>query len=678
MVGLSMLNCNIPLTSATSGTIPPGDGSRFVLAATDHLRTKTATLEARLRSLEDALAIAQAGISDKPHPLLNLPHPCDDDDEEPTLKPAAEESGAKSESLGSLHIDGKGAARFFGPSGGSESAQDLETKVVPRSRRPLPELDDAYLPEEIKICYRSFPFSPPGIVPATVQPMIETFLPTIERAIELCETFMEHLSWMFQIVTRQQVIKELIPTIYKRVRVSYGPHDLSLMLIVLGIGTLVDLNLPPYSLEAQHYYRLSQAALALQPALGQSIVTVKSLVTGRPPTILSEYIDCHIPTVDDENRFQQDEVPLGFGIWGFQISAQCLIPLVKTTLAVNPPSYQAITDLDRKIRTFVRTKDNDESDSSNPRTATSMASFVRTHYQALLLMFLHRGFFAQAMSDNTVDPLSSPYKESVLAAYSSACVILGDTKSQYFQRPQLISRVWRIWSLAFSSAVIVGTIAIRGAHLNLSPPALEEFEAAFSMFRDAAQTSSRAARALVRTSKVARKSILKSLLQPILQLMLDKAFQVREDYHQRRKPVVPETQIDELSIFGGQTRLVNTQAERSAAPPHDSSSPPHVFRRKTHAGQSCPSSSIPIPPPRKPEGFGHDPRQRSYFETGAKHRATFADISGGWGGLFREASQPPEGIPSSSRSVYPALESGNAAMLDDRWLSFMHNYNILS
>ncbi|KAG6864818.1 hypothetical protein C0991_006939 [Blastosporella zonata] len=708
----------------------------FVLAATDHLRKKTIALEARMHSLEDALAIIHASASDGPHPLLNIPTEHDEDEqEEPALKPVAEEhvASALSESLGSLHIDRKGTARFFGPSGGSESlllsAQGLESNVTPK---PLPELDDAYLPEGINICYQSFPFTPSGILLATVQPMIEAFLPPIERAIYLCETFMEHLTWMFQIVTRQQVIKELIPAIYKQSRVSYGPHDLALMLIVLGIGTLVDLNLSPYSLEAQHYYRLSRAALALQPVLGQqSIVTIKvlhltsiyhgmsgkesnleqsyalldlasqvalkigfhvdpslwgftgkeaydrrvyfwnlmagvlwqSLVTGRPPSLLMSYIDCHLPTAADEALFQKDEVPLGFGIWGFQVSVECLIPIVKTTLAVKPPSYQDIMDLDRKVRAFVKTNDTGAF-SADTRTATSMAAFARSHYQALLLMFLHRGFFAQAMSDNALDPLKSPYGESVLAAYTSACVVLEDTKSQYSKRPHLLSRVWRVWSLAFSAAVIVGTVAIRGMHLDLQPPAFKEFESACIVFRDAAETSSRAARAM-----------------PILQVMLEKAFQARERYRQRQKPVLPEARPDdELSIFGGRTRLVSTH--------------PVITSLIAAANGGCSSSESPpqtssqANPPIAPSDDDLQNQRHSHnnaFYTTQRQtnqrspRATFADLSGGWDGLFHEVPRPSRGVPpqGTMNSPYPALESGDAAMLDDRWSSFMHSYNIL-
>jgi hypothetical protein len=85
---------------------------------------------------------------------------------------------------------------------------------------------------------------------------------------------------MFHIVSRRQLIDELIPAIYKQVRVSYGPHELAVLLVTLGIGALVDLNLQPYNLEAQHYYRLAQAALSLQSIMTEpSIVTIKVAFT---------------------------------------------------------------------------------------------------------------------------------------------------------------------------------------------------------------------------------------------------------------------------------------------------------------------------------------------------------------------------------------------------------------
>lgn len=378
----------------------------------------------------------------------------------------------------------------------------------------------------------------------------------------------------------------------------------------------------------------------------------QSLVTGRPPALLTTYIDCHLPTADEENLFQQDEVPLGFGIWGFRVSVECLIPLVKATLAVKPPSYQAILELDRKIRDFVISTDVDKSKDS--RIATSMAAFARSHYQDLLLMFLHRGFFAQAMTENPLNPLQSPYGQSVLAAYSSACVVLEDTKSQYFNKPLLCARVWRIWSLAFSATVIIGTVAIRGIHLNLDPPAFEEFQSACVMFRSAAETSSRAARAM-----------------SILQVMLQKASQAREHYKQRRAPVVAETRPDdELSIFGGKMRLVSPPP--SLALPSTSKPKP-----STRSVRRTLRPAYPIQQPLLLDEILHQNNSLPDNYLDNLH-VTFADLSAGWGGLFHEVPQASHGLPGNPGSPYSTAESVEGTMLDDRWSSFMHNYSILT
>jgi hypothetical protein len=91
----------------------------FVLAATDHLRQKIIKLEARIHSLEDAIVIAHD--SNEPHPLLASVG-TEEEEEQSMLKPAVEESEPSTliDALGTLHLDDQGAARFFGPYGGSE------------------------------------------------------------------------------------------------------------------------------------------------------------------------------------------------------------------------------------------------------------------------------------------------------------------------------------------------------------------------------------------------------------------------------------------------------------------------------------------------------------------------------------------------------------------------------
>ncbi|KAJ7057013.1 hypothetical protein C8F01DRAFT_1153071 [Mycena amicta] len=786
-----------------NGTIPPGEGSRFVLAATDHLHQKLSRMEARMHALEDSLAILHGAESDKPHPLL-LSRETDDSEEETpveeestlNLKPVPEDESSLVDSLGSLHIDGEGGSRFFGPAGGAESlllkAKGLEASLVPKSAPlSLRELDPSYLPPEVNQFITFFPFMPPGIPRNSVKEMIEAFLPPVERAIFLCETFLEHLSWMFHIVSRRQLVEELIPAIYKQVPINYGPHELSVLLITLGIGALVDLNLQPYNLEAQHYYRLARAALGLQSILTEpSVVTVKtlhlmsiynglsgkeanleasyiyvdlasqvalrtglhidpsmwgfagreayerrvyfwnllvavlwqSLITGRPPSILQIYVDCKIPTEEEEEMFSGGGPPIGLGIWGHHISQSILLLIVRATLGVKAPSYDTVMELDAKIRTLAQPDPN----LGDERTAVAMKNFVRGHYLDLALLFLHRSYFAEVMISHAASPLSSPYAPSVFAAYEAACNVLNDTFDQFTKNPALVARVWRIWSLAFTAAVVVGTMAIRGGRLQsddgagkLEPEPWEVFQNACGMFRDAAQTNSRAARAL-----------------PVLQSMLTKAYHARQMYVGDEPPAVAPD--DEIAVFGGRAEPivrsspphVSDSLQRRASLPSRQSRPHQQHAPAARPPRSSRQDTI-VPPSRQatlrpqtssmnngppPEGISLPPPPLSAYDLGRSgyepsslptprpdssslplslsalaydSPPSRATQQHSWEGLFREAPGPVQyglqthGIQPGVHYEQYAMGTGAGAgvtsnpTMDDRWSSFMHNYGVL-
>ncbi|KAJ3716438.1 hypothetical protein C8R42DRAFT_678428 [Lentinula raphanica] len=545
-------------TLCPNGTIPPGQGSRFVLAATDHLQRKLAKYEARMHSLEDALTIAQTAYNLDPHPLLVNREDVDTDSQAlKAIEPAITEDQdmVSPDVSGSLHVSGSGINRFFGPSGAPEDLQPQEDRLKSSSIPRLPELDNSYLPPEIINFTHAFPFTPPNIPIASTQRSIESFLPPIQRAVSLCDTFLENLSWMFHIVSRQLLISELIPAIYEGTAL-YGPHDLALLFSVLAIGVLVDINVEPYHLESQHFYQLSKAALVLQPVMTESsVVTIKvlhllsiynglsgqesnleqsyalvnlagkvatqvyidpsswkftgreaydrrvywwnllagilwnSLVTGRPSGITAEFITCKIPTVEEEEMYQK-----GIGVWGFQTTYSCLLPLVHITLSARQPPYEAVLELDAKVRFAVNPQP--DSDPMDNRTAISMRTFVRSHYSHLMLLYLHRPFFTRAMTEHPSNPLLSPFGKSVITAYHAACTVLDDTRIQYEKKPRLVSRVWQIWSFAYSAAVIVGTIASRASFLELEPRPIDQLKLACELFRGAAKVSSRAAKAL--------------------------------------------------------------------------------------------------------------------------------------------------------------------------------------
>ena len=149
-----------------------------------------------------------------------------------------------------------------------------------------------------------------------------------------------------------------------------------------------------------------------------------------------------------------------------------MLPVAEATLAVNPPTYRSILELDERIRKFdVPIPPLPPGATQQP--ASTMQRFVREHYRELstftcpslfpslgltchtivALLFLHRGFFAQALTDNPTNPQQSIHGQSFITAFKCACAILDSTIDQFNQQPQLTPRVWRIWSNAFSAAV---------------------------------------------------------------------------------------------------------------------------------------------------------------------------------------------------------------------------------
>lgn len=135
---------------------------------------------------------------------------------------------------------------------------------------------------EIDPFYNSFPLAPVGLPVAAARSIAESFLPRRDRAVSLCRLMLEHMSWMFQIVSFQQFTQELLPNIYvaeHSATISLcGAHDLALFFCVLAIGALMDLSLPAYNSQAQRYYVLARVSLALQPMTRDaSLSTVKAL-----------------------------------------------------------------------------------------------------------------------------------------------------------------------------------------------------------------------------------------------------------------------------------------------------------------------------------------------------------------------------------------------------------------
>jgi hypothetical protein len=162
------------------------------------------------------------------------------------------------------------------------------------------------------------------------------------------------------------------------------------------------------------------------------------------------------------------------------------------------------------------------------------------------------------------------------------------------------------------------------------------------------------------------------ILQPILQIMLEKASQAHSQHSGLPQLMFSDSGIDdELSAFV-KTGLIHPEQPFTSPV----LAPLRSQAKLTHSGQFgiYPQLSGSLDHPLVP----HEPLASkpvvlpdSYLDN---YQATFADLSGGWDGLFHEVPQPSYTFTTTSHTMQP---SGEGTMLDDRWGSFMHNYSIL-
>ena len=115
---------------------------RFILADTDQLHRKIGEMSERIRQLEDALAIFQAGVSTERHPLLRDdllsikfgPEARRTIDDEHTRNAMSQSIDA----LGTLTIGDHGETKYVGRTGGSEvcvMTLPRETRLTHRTSR---------------------------------------------------------------------------------------------------------------------------------------------------------------------------------------------------------------------------------------------------------------------------------------------------------------------------------------------------------------------------------------------------------------------------------------------------------------------------------------------------------------------------------------------------------------
>ncbi|TFK26171.1 hypothetical protein FA15DRAFT_637937 [Coprinopsis marcescibilis] len=620
------------------GSLTTGQGNRFVLATTQELHEKINELCQRVRDLEDALRASHNKVSQETHPLLT----------EDLLKVKAplqretpqnlrtsnghikeeETNPDVVDAFGSLSISLSGRTKYFGHIASSwlflqnESPEDDSN-----AENSIADLRNI-LPAEILNRASALPVSPLSSTSNLGLNSLYWFLPFAESAQTLCNIFYSHAAWMYNPIRKETFEEEVYSQFYKQ---NEGPipeepivyHRLSLLFMVLAIGSLMNTTLPAYNLEAEKYHQLARAALfhsslfdeptlnAVQALflmtyymfladrhgsntgarwgiMGITIKVAQSIglhrdsgrwkvdagetqrrrelfwelftydswqcyTFGRPPSFALPHIDTKMPFLHDPSEENS------FHAWKHKFSSECMNLFHDQAFGAKTPTYATVLQLDRKMRAFpvppvlqVAGFGNCDGNSRQLLSQDTVVLTLQRHIvlaiRELNLLYLHRSFFARAMSDHPKDPLGSPYGTSVIAAYRSAGTLVALMRNLHGQLKEPSERMWFLWTHMFSCAIVLGSIVTRCPSMSLAPLALAQLDAACDLF-------SRAARGFHATK----------VLDIMLHLRSKAHYSLKEHVKgndapiSRINPADPNspTEDDELSILGGQTRLVS-------------------------------------------------------------------------------------------------------------------------
>ncbi|KAI5997755.1 hypothetical protein EDC04DRAFT_2584973 [Pisolithus marmoratus] len=264
-----------------------------------------------------------------------------------------------------------------------------------------------------------------------------------------------------------------------------------------------------------------------------------SLDSGRPPTLSLPYIDCQFPGGGSPH----DKVHIGSDSrsWVFRFASYCVADVAARTLTSNPPSYSIILELDRKVSNFPVTPAAEEFAAAacgDVPAKPAGRDIPFTESVIRLIMSNAR----EAIIEYPTNPLQSPYTPSFLASYRASLTILRTIRLQYDLHPKLTAGLWRIWTYAFSAAIVFGTIVTHGPRSLMASSAMKELRDAHILFSKASSHSRRAQEAL-----------------PIITKLMGKAenalFYARSDmpHELGQQWGVPD---DTAAIFAGRTKIV--------------------------------------------------------------------------------------------------------------------------
>ncbi|KZV82070.1 hypothetical protein EXIGLDRAFT_844076 [Exidia glandulosa HHB12029] len=214
-----------------------------------------------------------------------------------------------------------------------------------------------------------------------------------------------------------------------------------------------------------------------------------ALVLGRPPNISPRHIDARLPIdiaafSDEEGLWQHS-----YGSWINSFTSVCVLKALEDAFSAHGASHDTVMRLDRMIREHpvteaLRMSEPGSQDStSSDRVLILQRACIMVNYQ-MLLIYVHRGFFAVAATTRT-DMLESKYKDSAIATFRAAMHVTTTVRTLYMQLP-FCERIPWLWSSAFSASVILASMVIRSPTCPLSETGWKELCLVVELFESVA------------------------------------------------------------------------------------------------------------------------------------------------------------------------------------------------
>ncbi|KXN92406.1 hypothetical protein AN958_07024 [Leucoagaricus sp. SymC.cos] len=246
------------------GSLTAGQGGRYILATAGELHQKHVEMAYRIRSLEDALAALQAQVSTDTHHLLSeellkIKNP---------LQRGAYDSST-GDTSGSMSIQACGEPRYYGHAANScyfvQNHGEIETET---RETTVSILLSTELPPKILQRASEVSISGSGYSDDCSLRSLLIYLPspTITRA--LWTIYHAHAGWMYNPISAEVFETQVFATFYGPDAASDLMSEdqilfqkLSLLFMVLAIGSLMDSTLPSYNTPAERYHQLARAAL---------------------------------------------------------------------------------------------------------------------------------------------------------------------------------------------------------------------------------------------------------------------------------------------------------------------------------------------------------------------------------------------------------------------------------